>query len=373
MNRRRGEVRAQAALLAACLGLAGAPALAAGASESPEPPCAEARNEECLDCHADFGSDEPMKFPDGSTLEIGVDPEVWAGSVHARELSCRDCHTTIVADPHPRLGAASAREYQVAASKTCRRCHYAFHTRLVDSVHFAELEKGNLDAPTCADCHGAHDVADAGAAAIVVEQRCARCHQEIAVEYERSVHALQLTAAGKDDVPVCTDCHGVHAMGDPRKAGFHARSHEICVRCHSDPVRMAPYGLDTDVVSTYLDDFHGVSNTIYAESGVEARREMATCIDCHGAHDVQRLAGPGADPDEVRARIVQRCRECHEDVGDSFAGAWLSHYRPTLESAPLVWGITWAYRILIPFILLGLIIHILLDLWRIRFQPKEVT
>ncbi len=36
------------------------------------------------------------------------------------------------------------------------------------------------------------------------------------------------------------------------------------------------------------------------------------------------------------------------------------------QKAPLVWGVKWLYRIMIPLIMLGLILHILLHLWRYR-------
>jgi predicted CXXCH cytochrome family protein len=131
---------------------------------------------------------------------------------------------------------------------------------------------------------------------------------------------------------------------------------------------MEPYDLNTEVVSTYLTDFHGQSNAMYAMGAGEPGKPMATCTDCHGIHDIPSFKT--TDKSVVRERVVKVCQSCHQDVPEGFADAWLSHYPPTLESAPLVWAVTWFYRIIIPLILAGLVLHILLDLWRVRMSRR---
>jgi len=41
-----------------------------------------------------------------------------------------------------------------------------------------------------------------------------------------------------------------------------------------------------------------------------------------------------------------------------------SHYEPTLASAPLVFSIKLMYKYFIPFMLIGLVLQILLHVWR---------
>lgn len=349
----------------------------AGGPDAPEEPSAHARAarkgelvEGCMGCHEDMADDERLEFADGSSLPLLVTPEDWEGSVHAGKLSCNDCHTMVVENAHSRTAAGSAREYRLEATVTCRRCHYAYYTRQLDSVHFAELAAGNPEAPTCVDCHGAHSVEPAHWPRVAVEQRCARCHEEASTAYVQSVHGAAMTGDTPADVPVCTDCHGVHRMEDPRTDDFHARSYALCARCHSDQERMARYGLSAEVVTTYLDDFHGVSNRLYADGAGTPGRPMATCVDCHGVHDIQPMDHSGS-ADDVRARVATVCRKCHEEAPDEFADAWLSHYPATFDRAPLVWAVTWVYRILIPLIMVGLVLHILLDLWRMRVHSRE--
>ena len=49
-----------------------------------------------------------------------------------------------------------------------------------------------------------------------------------------------------------------------------------------------------------------------------------------------------------------------------FADAWVSHWEPSLQNAPLVWAVKAVYAVMIPGIMLGLVLHILLHLWRLR-------
>src|SRR5512141_2532690 len=86
-----------------CLLMAG---LAAGAEPPVAPPASpvvapakpgSVPNSECMDCHeAEFTPRKKGQAPEW----IGVKPEVFAKSVHAK-LNCVDCHTSIEETPHP--------------------------------------------------------------------------------------------------------------------------------------------------------------------------------------------------------------------------------------------------------------------------------
>lgn len=333
---------------------------------------AEAQDEECLDCHSELDPDDGLTFADGSQLSATIDAEHFAGSVHRTHLSCVDCHQGISEYPHPEMDYASARAYQVAQAKTCNRCHYAYYTRVLDGIHYAQLAKGNTRAPTCVDCHGAHATQNPGTSRPGISKKCATCHAEISATYEASVHGRALVDNNNQDVPSCTDCHGAHAIRDPRRPDVHAATHTICAKCHDNKTLMAKYDLSSNVLTSYLDDFHGASNLLYAEGVGEPRRPMATCTSCHGVHNIQPFNKEGSR-DAVRARVATLCRNCHEAVPDAFADAWLSHYDPTPETAPLVWLVLWAYRILIPMIVAGLVLHILLHLYKVRRHRRGGT
>ncbi len=338
---------------AALLGLAGGARAADGSKDAA-----------CLGCHGAMAGAR-VSFEDGSSLPILVDADSWHHSVHGDKLACTDCHRDISGYPHDVEPSPDARSFQLRAAESCRNCHYAYYTRVLDSIHFKELQAGNPAAPTCTDCHGAHDIQPPGTPRTAIQDRCAKCHPDVAKTYAQSVHGRTLAADPDAPVPTCTDCHGAHDIHDPRNAAFHADSWKICADCHGDAERMKPYGLSPDVVTTYLDDFHGVSNRLYSMGAGEPGRPIAVCTDCHGFHDIQPFDDAGTT-EQVQARVAQLCQKCHEGATPNFSKAWLSHYPPTLDKAPLVWAVKWVYRLMIPGIMLGLVLHILLHLWRLR-------
>ena len=315
---------------------------------------------QCVDCHLD--SQERLTFRDGTSIDLEVDFTAWQASPHGRELRCIDCHRRAARLPHAPTSFADLREFHIDSAETCQRCHYAYYAQNLDSTHRRHLEAGHPLAPTCVDCHGAHDVS-APTARLAIHRRCAGCHREVSEVYAQSVHGRHLVAGDNDDVPVCTDCHGTHTIANPHDPLFHAGSHTICARCHGDPERMAPYGLSTYVLTSYLEDFHGRSNQLYAQGAGRPDRPFATCTDCHGVHDTHAITGDRA---AIRHRVATICRGCHEDVPEGFADAWLSHYQPTLASAPIVWTVRKSARLLLMLVLAGLALHFLLHLWALR-------
>ncbi len=120
------------------------------------------------------------------------------------------------------------------------------------------------------------------------------------------------------------------------------------------------------VVNSYLEDFHGVTLKLYQQQtdmrSTMTRRSIATCVDCHGVHDITTTKGPGTNM--VKERLVKKCRQCHAGATEEFPDAWLSHYEPTLANAPIVFLIRLLYKILIPFMITGLVLQILLHVWR---------
>jgi predicted CXXCH cytochrome family protein len=331
----------------------------AQAGPPPAPPPADAVDT-CLTCHADPGATTTLA--NGDVLPLFVDRQVFLASVHGAKHGCLDCHPGMDALPHPALTAASARAFRVAAYEACKGCHFEHYTRTLDSAHAGVLARGDLTAPTCVDCHGAHDIQAPALPRTRVSATCARCHGGVAQQYAQSAHGAALAAEGNPDVPVCTDCHRSHAIESPQTAGWRARTPQLCGSCHADAERMKPYGLSTAVLDTYLKDFHGVTASLDATRG-DGRTVSALCTDCHGVHAIAKATGEGATA--LRANLTKTCRSCHAAATDDFPDAWLSHWEPSWSNAPLVYAVNWAYWILIPFIIGGLALQILLHVWRV--------
>jgi hypothetical protein len=73
----------------------------------------------------------------------------------------------------------------------------------------------------------------------------------------------------------------------------------------------------------------------------------------------------GADSNVMKANLVKTCQRCHEGATANFSSAWMSHYEPTLQKAPMVYAVRIGYMVLIPFMIGGLVLQILLHLWRV--------
>lgn len=327
----------------------GAPAAAGGIS-----------SDVCLSCHGNPSLSIQLK--DGETLPLSVDSKSLAHSVHAG-LACTDCHSDITSIPHPAKAFPSRRAVSLAYYQLCRQCHFDEYTRLVDGIHFKALGQGNQNAPTCVDCHGAHSITPPSQPRSRISLTCGRCHANVAAAYAKSVHGQALLEHSNLDVPVCTDCHQAHDISSANTAQWRLGIPRLCASCHTNPDVMRTYGISTAVLTTYLNDFHGMTASLERSEHVSPASFTVTCTDCHGVHDIQPVDRGGAAA--VKAHLLPVCRECHAGATANFPSAWIGHYEPSLRHAPLVYGVQIFYAIFIPFVVAGLVLQILLHLWRV--------
>jgi predicted CXXCH cytochrome family protein len=320
-------------------------------------------NDLCLRCHQHALA---ATLRNGDRVSLTVNAKDLAGSVHAK-LACFDCHFGFSSSQHPKRNFGTRRDFSIAQAEACRRCHFDKYTKNLESIHYAIMRSGNLSAPVCTDCHGSHLVLQARADKLKSSKRCGTCHQEIFVTYTGSVHGTALVTEHNTDVPICADCHTAHTILEAHSQDYREKVPDICGKCHGDAALMKKYGLYPGVVNSYLQDFHGVTLRSYQlqKAGAEAqpsRKDIATCVDCHGVHDITKTSGPTTNL--VKARLMKRCQKCHAGATEGFPDAWLSHYEPSLKNAPLVFLINLTYKLFIPFMLIGLILQILLHIWR---------
>lgn len=318
---------------------------------------AAAGRDGCQNCHE---QELEMRLGDGSTLSLQILQDSLDQSVH-KKLRCVDCHFGFSSKEHPQRIFQNRRGVTLALAESCRRCHFDKYTRTLESVHYQVLSKKNLEAPVCSDCHGSHTVQSGHHDKLTAARKCQNCHREIYETYAGSVHGEALLAAENQDVPVCSDCHTAHKIEDPRLTDFRNEIPQMCGDCHADETIMKRYGLSTAVLNSYLDDFHGVTLSYYQKEAAAPRR-IAVCTDCHGIHNIDSLRH--GDAEAVKAVLLERCRSCHPEASENFPDAWVSHYEPSLATAPLVYLINQFYRFFIPFMLIGLVLQILLHLWR---------
>jgi hypothetical protein len=135
----------------------------------------------------------------------------------------------------------------------------------------------------------------------------------------------------------------------------------MCGNCHANEKLMKKYGLSTAVLDSYLEDFHGVTLAFYKKQGGPVRH-IAVCTDCHGIHDITKVKGPQATV--LKANLVTRCRKCHPGATENFPDSWISHYEPDFKRATLVFIVNKIYSVFIPFMIVGLVLQIILHIWR---------
>jgi hypothetical protein len=126
---------------------------------------------------------------------------------------------------------------------------------------------------------------------------------------------------------------------------------------------MAKYGISSNVLQTYLDDFHGRTVNFVRQDQRTVWTDKPVCTDCHGVHSIMKTDDPAAPT--IKENLLVTCQKCHPDATENFSASWLSHYEPSMEKASIVYMVKVYYWVLIPVMIGGLILHILLDLWRL--------
>jgi cytochrome b subunit of formate dehydrogenase len=386
----------RAILLAAGLLLASAPAAPAAefacedCHEVDAKPLAEGPHGflACSDCHA--GADEVphpegVGKPDCALCHSDVFQEV-ADGVHAdgraanalQAKDCEACHGAI----HSLVGHDSPQSavHITRQANTCGGCHanpaMASRFRLgvvlpveayAKSVHARAVLQGK-HAPSCATCHGAHEILPASDPRstvyfLRVADTCGTCHADIAKAYRDSVHG-QAMVRGVREAPTCTDCHGEHHILSPNEPGSPVYATSIprltCGRCHNDLRLAQKYGMGTERVPAFQDSFHGLA----LRAGVTT---VANCSSCHGVHDIL----PSSDPrSSVNAdHLPQTCGKCHPGAGERFPIGRV-HVFPGDSEHVAVRVARLAYLWLIALTVGGMLLHNGLDFARkLRSSP----
>jgi len=328
-------------------------------------------DEQCKVCHGLLESE--MVLASGETISLHMEAEELAGSVHGRHLTeehqytpllCTDCHRDQAryGFPHAPITPPDARRFTIEMSNLCQRCHQDIYDRQQDSTHAAALAEGNIEAATCADCHGSHVIPEPNNPRERISLTCAKCHATINEEYAASVHGAALLGEHNPDVPVCIDCHGVHDIEDPTTTLFRVRSPKLCASCHADEALMAQYGISTDVFNTYVADFHGTTVELFEKQSPDHETNKAVCYDCHGVHNI--LPPTDENSRVIKENLLETCRQCHPDATPNFPDAWTSHFEPSPQNNPLIYFVNLFYTIIIPATIGGILFFILTDIYR---------
>ncbi len=335
-------------------------------------------NDACMSCHGEPGM--TLNLESGEVLWLSIDANKFTNSVHnLEEVGCVDCHTDITSFPHPERTGQSIRELSLDMYTSCKECHDEQYGKTLDSVHERALAGGNPNAAVCTDCHNPHTQERmthpvTGELLLLQEvkipETCGRCHNTIYETYRNSVHGDALIGNYNQDVPTCIDCHGVHDISDPTTTSFRLDSPQTCASCHTDSEVMDKYGVSTNVLDTYVADFHGATVELFEKRSPDHDTNKPVCYDCHGIHDIK---APD-DPEHgiaIKENLLITCQRCHPEADANFPDSWMSHYEPDAEHYPVVFYVDWFYKIVIPVTIGGMLAFVISDIVRRLIDKRK--
>lgn len=278
----------------------------AAASATPRrlPGAGEATNT-CVTCHATL-----------SDTKLSTPAQQYRQSVHRDDrVGCVGCHKGDPRDPtvgaHSRDQGFQPHPTHAEIPEICGNCHSDpgfmrhLNARLpvgqaalfALSLHGKLTAIGDQSSPTCADCHGRHDVLSPSSPKSPVNranvaQLCSKCHSDPArmgkyniatdqfAKWERGVHGVAFRK-GNPNAPTCTGCHGAHSATPPEASSVG----RACGRCHEEELKYFEQ-------SPHSKSFRS--------------RGLAECAACHGNHDiaVPTAVLVGTTPDAT-------CTTCH--------------------------------------------------------------
>ncbi len=249
-----------------------------------------------MECH---GEEDNTGEIDGEEVSIFIDLNDYQNSVH-ESLSCIDCHDEIEELPH-----------QEGLSKVdCSNCHDDVLEIFSASVHgIAALQREDKFAPTCASCHGKHNIlppSDPSSKTYImnIPATCGTCHKEgtemtetheidqhnVVSNYSMSIHGEGLFRRGLIVTAVCTSCHGSHNIlhhANPQSSINKDNVTTTCMTCHAQ----------IEVVHEKI---------IEGQLWEKEPHKIPICVDCHSPHKIQRV--------QYDIEIADgTCLTCHSD------------------------------------------------------------
>ena len=178
------------------------------------------------------------------------------------------------------------------------------------------------------------------------------------------------TASTAPRWPTCIDCHGVHNIQDPTTAQFRNETPQLCAKCHANGTLMRAYGLSTNILNTYVSDFHGTTVTLFEKNSPDQPTNKPVCTDCHGIHDISKVDNPQTGI-ALKNNLLIKCQRCHPDATANFPSAWMSHYVASPDKFPLVYNVNLFYKFLIPGVLGGMAVFVVSDIIRRLIERRK--
>lgn len=257
--------------------------------------------DDCLACHSDKDLSKVFK---GKTISLWVKKAPFVSSVHGK-LLCVDCHKDFNPDDIPHKANIKPPE--------CTSCHkdvgskHTFHPQMA-----YQTPGSNKDLFDCKRCHGTHDITkpkqslftSAGNNSI---EFCGKCHKDQKDQHLKSEH-YKAYLNKNPNAPTCSSCHSkpITKYWIKDEIELREKQLQLCLSCHKDKKDGKSQTLKT---IDYQNSNHGKAHS-------KGFKEAATCIDCHGIHNIMKSDSAGSSI--YKTRVPQLCRKCHMTITQEF-------------------------------------------------------
>lgn len=258
---------------------------------------------DCLMCHS---KKDIVSSKDQHSLFVDYDQA--QKSIHAK-VSCAQCHSQVA--------VSKVRPCETIQKKVdCAVCHTDQVQQYQQSTHGKLLAQENVNAPSCIECHGIHEILSKKNTAsptypLNVPALCARCHwdnqkaglnyqgnqHEIMDHYIESIHGRGLLKSGLVVTATCTDCHTAHRelpSSDPDSSVNRNQIAQTCAKCHNGV-------------------FEKFKKSIHSPGPNRDSAKLPVCSDCHTAHTIKRT-----DMNSFNFEIMNVCGKCHEEIAKTY-------------------------------------------------------
>ncbi len=282
-----------------------APTEAAEEPQFPAIPHPLEGRDDCLSCHGPSGVKPTPSDHKGRTNGV-----------------CRDCHQPLEAKSEqagPTIPIPFI-PHVLVGRKDCLSCHALGGVKPMPENHVGR----NND--ICLNCHVTQDMArpilpeaiptpPASVPAVEGANSCLTCHRSLGGKHEKIISQWEESTHAARDVS-CADCHG----GDPNDNSMEGAMDpdagyigpisrfdipDVCGSCHSNVDMMRQYNLRTDQLREYRTSYHG-------QLLAQGNMDVATCVDCHGSHDVFKVNDPGSPV--YPGNEPATCAKCHANA-----------------------------------------------------------
>ncbi len=234
---------------------------------------AEASPSSCLVCHNNMSG--KIALESGQEIDLAINGVKYQASVHGF-MSCTECHLKFSEDPHTKPSEMVPEDITSLSEKIG-------HKARIDPIAYSA---------------------------------CNNCHDEIYSQVLASPHGENIAKKHETDAALCLDCHGsphyITKSDNPDSKVNQWNVVETCGHCHGDKELTARYNIETNVLTSYTESFHGKKHHL-------GHKGAPTCTNCHGYHDIKRKDDPASPI--FAANKKQTCGGCHKGANDKFVAA----------------------------------------------------